>query len=426
MAPSSSSTVHRRLVQLAAAAALATTWFTPSPISVVADDLYLEGYVNQNDLPGSLLDPRGIPNLPFGTETNRFSDGVTSTDPYDAVSSNFPIYEGPIQTAPTRYLSYIEYLNNAKEQGIAVRGSGDSVIEDARMAVVRQIESAVLNATLHAVAQGLANNGTMPNVTLPAFPPPTKNFTVYAAIKWNPSGFAIQAGETYAVFVPPRTTTTTATTLASGLMSPVHWEDGNIRSNAEGYTSYYDAVSNCYAAAGRCRSYLRRNRRFPDANWMSLVCSVGLYVRPMGAVQDGNEKETNWLPLDESRLQETMFYVGEYIQFKAVETGELICFANDAHNLYWNNKGSILVTAVRMSWPPSNDTYYQPLYRPACDSAIAVYANGGINVPNPRLNCNPVGGGSAWTEAEVNNQTVYHYASGAPQYLSYVPKGIVL
>ena len=414
-------------------ASLAIIAFTPSPFSllVMADNLYLEGYVNQNDLPGSLLDPRGIPNLPFGTETNRMSDGVTSTDPYDAVSSNFPVYEGPIQTAPTRYLSYLEYLQNAKEQGIAVRGSGDSVIEDARMAIVRMMENATLYQKMASAAkrnQQQHHNATGPAPPTPniTFPAPTKNFTVYAAMKWNPSGFAVQKGETYAVFVSPKTTAEMGTSLNYGLASAVHWDDGNIRSNAEGYTAYYDAVSNCYAAAGRCRSYLRKNRRFPNANWMSLICSVGLYVRPMGAVQEGNEAETNWLPLDESRLQETMFYVGEFIQFTAVETGELICFANDAHNLYWNNKGSIVVTAIRLSWPPSDGSYYQPLYHPACDSAIAVYANGGINVENPRLKCNAAGGGSAWTDAEVNNQTVYQYASGAPSYLSYVPKGIVL
>ena len=80
-------------------------------------------------------------------------------------------------------------------------------------------------------------------------------------------------------------------------------------------------------------------------------------------------------------------------RFQANNSGELICFANDAHTLYWNNHGDIQVTVTRTSWPPSNETYYQNLYLPSCDSAAVVYGN--------KTKCNPTGGGDGWTEAEI-------------------------
>lgn len=48
--------------------------------------------------------------------------------------------------------------------------------------------------------------------------------------------------------------------------------------NSEGYPSYYDARAKCFAAAGRCRPYLRYFRRVLSANWMSLCCGIGNYV----------------------------------------------------------------------------------------------------------------------------------------------------
>jgi hypothetical protein len=107
--------------------------------------------------------------------------------------------------------------------------------------------------------------------------------------------------------------------------------------------------------------------------------------------------------------------VGRTVYFRATSTGELICFANDAHTEYWNNKGDLQVTATRVSWPPSNESYYYALYKPSCDAAVAVYANYG-DATNSKLPCNSQGGGSGWTAAEVTN-TNTKYESGAPSYL---------
>ena len=341
-----------------------------------SDDLYLEGFANPLKLPGGPNDPRGVPNLPFTTDSNRLSDGVSSTDPYDNISPAFVNFNGPRISSTNRSAYYINYMANAALQGIAGYGAGGAVKEDAKFAITSQV-----NYT-----------------TLPA---PITIFKVDSATKWNPSGFAIQAGETYQVTVG----------------GSQYWMDGHLNVTADGYSSYYDPTTDCFLAMGQCQAYLKKNRRF-NANWMSLICSIGQYVRPLGAIQPGNEAATYWLPLDESTLLETLLHVGTSVTFTASYSGELICFANDAHTLYWNNVGVMTVTAIRMSWPPSNGTYYQELYLPACDSATAVYANGGTNVTNPVLKCNPNGGGSGWTYTEAVNATVYPYASGAPNNVS--------
>ncbi|KAJ1402701.1 hypothetical protein B484DRAFT_338598, partial [Ochromonadaceae sp. CCMP2298] len=181
---------------------------------------------------------------------------------------------------------------------------------------------------------------------------PTRTFPVLSAIKWNPSDFAVQEGETYTVS-------------AHGAQ---YWLDGGLKVDPTGYSSHYDAASNCYVALGRCRPHLKVRRRLPDANWMSLSCAVGEFVRPLVEVHPGREHEYRWMPLDESILQETVFNVGKEVQFLAKYTGQLICFANDAHSSYWNNHGELQVTVTRTSWPITAETLYHPLL-PACDSA---------------------------------------------------------
>ena len=68
-----------------------------------------------------------------------------------------------------------------------------------------------------------------------------------------------------------------------------------------------------------------------------------LLYRPLTAIQPGHESETRFLPLDESHIQDTLFYIGNHIDFQAKYSGSLICFANDAHSEYWNNIGIIEV-----------------------------------------------------------------------------------
>ena len=267
----------------------------------------------------------------------------------------FYLYSGSLADSSDRHSNYLMYMANAALQGIAGYDADGRAKEDAKFSVISEV-----------------------NYTL--LPRPSKYFSVNASEKWNPSGFAIQEGEIYQITVS----------------NSQYWTDGPIQVDADGYSSYFDPAADCFFALGQCNSYLKKKRRFA-ANWMSLICGIGQFVRPLGAIQPGNEAATYWLPLDESSIIDTLIHVGRSASFSASYTGELICFANDAHPNYWNNAGALKVLATRVSWPPTNTSYYQKLYIPACDSANAVYANLGTNVTNPVFHCNPEGGGSGWT-----------------------------
>lgn len=361
-------------------------------VIVTADIFFQEGFYEQDTLPGGASDERGEANLPFSTDTNRYSDGITSTGAFSSGSPRNPSYEGSIANYTDRYTYYTEYKKNAAEQGVAIYGNdGDQVKEAARLEIVSK-----------------------PNFQ--DLPRPNKTFTVYAAIKWNPTNFAIQEGETYNITVFGDQFGT----------SSQFWYDGGLRVNAEGYSSYFDTISNCFVGMGRCRSHLKKRRRIPKANWMSLACAIGEYVRPLVQVQPGEEASTRWLPLNEATLEPTLFSVGKSVHFQAPFTGQLICFANDAHTLYWNNRGSIQVTIERTSWPPlsSNSTIYEESLLPSCDSAQVVYVNKGNNTYTTgrvvngtfvagTIKCNPKGGGSGWSEADVL-AIGSTYGSGAP------------
>jgi len=56
--------------------------------------------------------------------------------------------------------------------------------------------------------------------------------------------------------------------------------------------------------------------------------------------------------MNENEFLGTLFMVGGNKTFTAQATGELVCFANDAMGLYWNNEGSINVTITLLTWPP--------------------------------------------------------------------------
>ncbi|CAM9966785.1 unnamed protein product, partial [Choristocarpus tenellus] len=78
-------------------------------------------------------------------------------------------------------------------------------------------------------------------------------------------------GETYNVEVP----------------GEQYWADGGIRVDAEGYNTYYDAISGCWIANGTCQSYLATSRPRvppPRARWMELVCGVGNYQNELREV----------------------------------------------------------------------------------------------------------------------------------------------
>lgn len=294
-------------------------------------------------MPGGPNDPRGIPNLPFIVDSNRLTDGKTSTSPLSGSSPHFAEYTGQVanDSLIERKEHYDAIAANAALQGTAAYGAGDM---DRELAVIKAAcgteswDSCVTSRC-----------GTTPfwecdpiNFDFLQYKP-NVTFAVQAGEKWNPSSFQIQAGETYKIEVP----------------GTQYWLDGPLRIGPEGYSAYYDAVSQCYVALGRCRINLRRRRRMPAYNWMSLLCATGEYVQKLADVLP---EYIRYVPVQEAQLSSTTFFVGKELTFTAQNTGELVCFANDAFTQYFDNQGSLDVSVTRLSWPPklTEDTvYYQ-------------------------------------------------------------------
>lgn len=90
------------------------------------------------------------------------------------------------------------------------------------------------------------------------------------------------------------------------------WVDFFIRCDAAGYPGL------------RYQNWLRRSLRVPGAQWFALC----------GAVDRDLEKS---------------FVIGSRLVYPAKSAGRLYCFANDVPGWYWNNWGSINVTAKRLA-----------------------------------------------------------------------------
>ena len=91
---------------------------------------------------------------------------------------------------------------------------------------------------------------------------------------------------------------------------------------------------------------------------MHLICGVGDYVSLLMEVEEsGSGGLQRYLPIEEEMVRETLFAVDNTITFEAnpSQEGELICFANDADGLYYDNSGGVTVTVTRLSWPPSDE-----------------------------------------------------------------------
>ena len=78
-----------------------------------AYDAFQEGYLNTE---------RNVerPNLPFAVDTNRYTDGFTSTSASSELTSpHFPLYVGAIANTSDRYLKFASYMEDAALQGLA-------------------------------------------------------------------------------------------------------------------------------------------------------------------------------------------------------------------------------------------------------------------------------------------------------------------
>mmetsp|Transcript_11849 Transcript_11849/g.15494 ORF Transcript_11849/g.15494 Transcript_11849/m.15494 type:complete len:276 (-) Transcript_11849:2-829(-) len=240
-------------------------------------------YLNEI-LPGHDEDPRGLPNLPFQVDTNRYTDGVSSISVLGSTSPSFPYYNLSLETDDLPFRREAAYKVEASraEQGVTYRGAGDFIREEA-------VEDLLVDKNNRTFSEGFC-------------PAPNTTFTVHANKMWNPSHFAIQDGETYLIEV----------------VGEQYWLDDGIKVDADGYPSFYDAFSRCHVAAGKCRAYLKNARRLADANWMKLICSIGNYVTKL---QEVTNELDHYMPLNEEDLIATFFEVGKQTEFTAHQTG---------------------------------------------------------------------------------------------------------
>lgn len=160
------------------------------------------------------------------------------------------------------------------------------------------------------------------------------DFAVQSAVEWNPSLLSVQEGYEYEIVVDPLRSV---------------WKDGKMVTDAGGYDSFYDAISDCFVAQDRCRSHLRHTRRLPKYDWFALICAIGDFTYEL---QVADFDKNHYMPLREEDLVATSFPVGMGTNFTSPVSGELVCYANDAFGLYWNNDGSVTATARLLTYIP--------------------------------------------------------------------------
>jgi len=301
------------------AVTLLSVWLSSASAGYV---VYENEFVNAK-LPGNPNDIRGMPNLPFTVDVNRESDGISSVSPLTTTVPSFPLYTSSSNYATFGITTAIELQNRKDHHSVLVANRGLQGLAEPSAGEAER-EAAAYNR--------LVEIGTR------VVPLPSVVFPVDSSKRWNPSTFPIQRYETYRVEV----------------LGDQRWVDGTIETSADGYTSRYDAISKCWVAAGRCRSYLKSKLRSTTAGakWLQLTCGVGDYFSQLQKVEENRDR---MMPLREDELFGTLFQVGKSVVVNASFSGELVCFANDADNLYANNKGTLNVTVTRLSWPPLRD-----------------------------------------------------------------------
>jgi hypothetical protein len=111
---------------------------------------------------------------------------------------------------------------------------------------------------------------------------------------WNHTRIGVVSGATYSLVVG----------------GDQHWWDCRTKTGPDGYE------------APKLNKY-RKWRRVPSARWFALIGTI-------------------------DRRKEPCVVIGQSCRWTAPVTGELVCFANDAWIMYFNNCGSLTLTVQRL------------------------------------------------------------------------------
>jgi len=79
-------------------------------------DVYMDEYQNEY-LPGSVKDSRGLPNSPFDVDVNRLADGMSSRSILTTTSPAFPRYRGVLFDPESRREHYMAVKQSETFQG---------------------------------------------------------------------------------------------------------------------------------------------------------------------------------------------------------------------------------------------------------------------------------------------------------------------
>jgi hypothetical protein len=129
---------------------------------------------------------------------------------------------------------------------------------------------------------------------------------VKAEEKWNKTGIVLEKGKTYKFE-------------ARGT-----WVDKDYEVDANGFTTEeYYAAKHPDVLTRILMGFLENFRRIPPAKWFALIGTIG-------------------------KTTKTNFVIGTERTYKAVEDGELFCFANDVSFAYENNKGELELEVTKI------------------------------------------------------------------------------
>jgi len=131
------------------------------------------------------------------------------------------------------------------------------------------------------------------------------NAIVKAAEKWNKTGIVLEKGKTYKFE-------------ARG-----EWVDKDMRTTANGFTTEDYYTEHPSELIRILMGFLEKYRRIPQANWFTLIGTIG-------------------------KTTKTHFIIGTEKTYKAVQDGELFCFANDVSFAYENNKGELELEVTKI------------------------------------------------------------------------------
>ena len=150
------------------------------------------------ELPGHRNDVRGLPNMPFSVDANRKSDGLSSISPWTGTSLSFPLYKGGSVYDPSSRTAHEAQTKSSRvTQGVTNKGTGAFEQAQARLKSLVMATASFDNSNVPLdVANGVWSGGSPDPSALP-----TTDFTVDSTVRWNPSNFAIQSGETYLIEV---------------------------------------------------------------------------------------------------------------------------------------------------------------------------------------------------------------------------------